>query len=86
MYKYIGKCDVDKRFEAIVEAENLSTPKVLTENIPMAVYASRHHPKNNSRKPLFQYSDPFGVKQKTDVCQLGAPKVKLKAIRNVTSF
>ena len=35
LYKYSGKCDYQQQYKAILEAEMVSTPEVLTDNSPI---------------------------------------------------
>ena len=37
-------------------------------------------------KPICQFNDVLDIKQKTDVCRLGAVKSKLKAVRSVNEL
>ena len=38
LYKYTGKFDGQKKYKEIVETNMVSTPEVLTDNSPMAVF------------------------------------------------
>ena len=61
-YRTAGRCDYQKQYKDILEAEIVSTPEVFTNNIPMPPIKSVTVKNYIARQSLHPFSEALGVK------------------------
>ena len=81
LLKNRGKCDYQHQYKEIIESDMVSTPEGCTNNSTITLNPAMFTKSPIARKPLRQFSETLDVKHKTDVCKLGAAKVKHKSIK-----
>ena len=74
LYNSAGKCDDQQQYKAILEAAMVSTPELLTNNIPMSSVPYVPVKQPNARKSLRQFSETLNFKPNNDVCRLCVAK------------
>ena len=65
MYQHAGKWDEQQNIKDIIDADMVSTPEVVTDNIPDAPMASTPVKKPSARKSLCLFTNILDVKPKT---------------------
>ena len=81
LYKHAGTYEYQEQYKAIIETALVSTPARCTNNSPMTPNPSVYNKKHSARKPLWQFTDTFGVKHKNDVCRFCSAKANHKATK-----
>ena len=78
LYKSTGKCDYQQQYNAIIEAEIISTTERFTDNstISSGPYVTTKKP--IARKTFSLFTEVFDIKKKADVRRVGAAKSKRK--------
>ena len=65
LYKQADKCDDQKKFKYIIEADMVSTPEGFTDDSPISPMTSIPVKKPSARKLLFLFTNILDVKNKT---------------------
>ena len=81
MYQHVGKCDDQQNFKDIIDADIVSTPEGVTDNIPNAPIISTPFKKPSARKSLRIFTNILYVKSKTAKRRIVAAKSKRRAMK-----
>ena len=84
LYKKSGKCEDQKQFKDILEADMVSTPEGFTNDSPISPMTSSPVKKTSARKSLCMFTNILDVKG-TDYRRVGAAKYKHKATKYVNT-
>ena len=74
LYKSADKWDYQQHYKVIIEADMVSTPERLNDNIPLAVGTPVTMKNQSARNSLSQILALLNVKQKTAVCRMETAK------------
>ena len=80
LYTSAGKCNDQLQFKEILKALMVSTPDKFIDNSPMSPGPPMIVKNYSARKSLRLFTEFLDVKKKTAICQVGAAKLKRKAI------
>ena len=81
LYKQSGKCDKQKQFKDILEADLFSSLEGFTDGSPISTMTSTPVNKSSAIKSLCLFNNILDVKNKTATCRVGSAKYKCKAIK-----
>ena len=81
IYQHAGNCDDQQNLKDILEADILSTPEGVTNNIPNVNLTSSPAKKPSARKPLCLFTNILDVKPTTAKCRFVAAKSRHKAMK-----
>ena len=80
IYQHAGKCDDQQNLKDIIDADILSTPEGVNDNIPNVHMASKPVKKPSARKSLCLFTNILDVKPKTAKRRFVAAKLKRKSM------
>ena len=81
IYQHAGKCDDQQNLKYIIDADILSTPEEVTDDIPNMPKTSTPVKKPSARKSLCLFTNILDVKPKTSKRHFVAAKSKRKATK-----
>ena len=76
VYKHAGKCDYQKQFKDIIEADMFSTTEVFTNNSTISPMTSTPAKKLSARNSMRLFTNILDPKNRTATCRSGASKSK----------
>ena len=85
LYKHSGKCDDQQQLKDILEDAVVSITEGLINNSPIYPMTPALVKKPSAIKSLCLFTNILDVKKKTDICRVGATKLRRKANKSGTT-